>query len=231
MRFRPSRSAVFLSLACLATSVRAVAEDSPINLADLEAYRAALSAKPGDPGPTVGFRELWDRPEAHVGRTVSVEGRVARLFRQPKVGEFPPLVEAWVVSPSGDPFCLVFPQAGRHATPDLGASVRFSGTFLKRIKYQGGDSARLAPLIVGPEAPSTSPARTEVEGPGWSTPDWMMAVGAFLVVGLILARRHLFRPALPPRRDEPPPSFLDGDPSFDGDCVEEEEGNSDETRR
>jgi hypothetical protein len=211
------KGATILIIGCLATSFRAVAEDSPLSLADLEAYRIALSAKSDSAAPTVSFRELWDRPEEYVGRTVSVEGRVARMFRQPSFGEFPPLVEAWVVSPSGDPFCLVFPHLEGRPNPGVGTYIRFSGTFLKRIKYEGGDVARLAPLIVGPRAPETPTSPLEVWGNGWSSTDWMLAVGAALVAGLILAGRHFNRPIGDSRSHEPPPSFVDGKPEEEGD--------------
>lgn len=195
-----------------------LADDSPLGLPDLEAYRAALSARPDPSAPTVRFRDLWDRPEAYRGRSVSVDARVARLFRQPRVGEFPPLVEAWAVSPSGDPFCLVFPEPEGRPAPEVGAPVRFSGTFLRRIKYGGQeDVARLAPLVVGPEAPSSPEAASEVEGMSWSSVDWLMALAACLVVGLVLARRHLARPSTAQAAYGPPPEFVDGDPGADGD--------------
>ncbi len=183
-------------------------EGKPIGLIDLEAYRAALNAKPGGTAQLVDFHELWDRPEAHLGRAVAVSGRVARFFRQPKFGDFPPLIEAWVVSPSGDPFCLVYPQVEGVDGAGIGDAVRFSGTFLRQIRYRGGDVPRLAPLIVGPLAPD-APGPTSVRWT-WATADGMMAAAATLVVALFLARRHLAgtRPVL---SDEgPPPIFLDG---------------------
>ena len=165
--------------------------DDELNLADLTAYRAALSgkataddARSSDPSARVGFRELWQRSDAHRGRRVTVEGRVARIFRQGPVGSFPPLIQVWAYSPAGDPFCLVFPrptgpttpgpdpepraaspQVNRpaedaHPTPTaipvLGQTVQFTGTFLKMVRYAAGDGPRLAPLIVGdgPPAPA-----------------------------------------------------------------------------
>ena len=201
----------------LIASCRAPAEDSPLSLADLEAYRAALSAKPGGSAPLVRFRDLWDRPEAYAGRAVTVEGQVARLFRQPKLGDFPSLVEAWVVSPSGDPFCLVFPPLEGRPIPEVGVSVRFSGTFLKKIKYQVGDTARIVPLIVGPRAPSGPSTAPEDDERSWTSIDWMMGVGASLVVALVLARRHLARPAYPLPAYETPPEFVDGEPGSEFD--------------
>ena len=189
----------------------APADDTPLSLPDLETYRVALANRPTGPIAPVRFRDLWEHPEAYAGKLVKVEGRVARLFRQPRVGEFPPLVEAWVVSPSSDPFCLVFPQVEASKMPEIGASVRFSGTFLKRLKYEGGDSPRVAPLIVGPEPPSTSAGSSEVASRAWSPQDWMMGLGACAVVALVLARRHFARPSSPQLGHDPPPVFLDGE--------------------
>jgi hypothetical protein len=207
MREHASVNAAVLIFACLIAPVRAIGDDSPLGLADLEAYRLALATSQDVPAPAVRFRDLWDRPQDYAGRAVTVEGRVARLFRQPKVGKFPPLVEAWVVSEAGDPFCLVFPQA--QGQSEIGASVRFSGTFLKRIAYQGGDVARLAPLIVGPVAPSNLDLSPGAERTSWSSADWTMALGLALIAGLFLARRHLSRPLPAPRPLGPPPSFVD----------------------
>jgi hypothetical protein len=212
-----------LMLILLLGAVRASADDSSLTLADLEGYRQALSIKPDDSAPLVKFRDLWDRPEAYTGRVVKVEGRVARLFQQGRLGEFPPLVEAWVVSPSGDPFCLVFPSVDGQSPPEIGASVKFFGTFLKRIKYQGGDTARVAPLLVGPQAPTSSSTGSKTDGQSWSSTDWMLAVGAMMVFMMILARRHFDRPVEHSLTIDPPPAFIDGE-------QEEEEGHDENTR-
>ena len=160
--------------------------DDQLSLADLAEYRAALSgkptaddARPSDLPVNLGFRDLWERPEAYRGRRVTVRGRVARTFRQGPVGTFPPLLQVWTFSPAGDPFCLVFPQERDQNTPSLtvnskgsetrapkatipgpGRPVQFTGTFLKMIRYAAGDGARMAPLIVGdrPPGPATAPA-------------------------------------------------------------------------
>ncbi len=162
-------------------------QDDELNLADLTAYRAALSgkatadsARASDPPARAGFRDLWARSDAHRGRRVTVQGRVERIFRQGPVGSFPSLIQVWVYSPAGDPFCLVFPRpagpttpgsepehraasqavnrqaADAHVTPPaipgLGQTVEFTGTFLKMVRYTAGDGPRLAPLIVGDRA-------------------------------------------------------------------------------
>jgi hypothetical protein len=193
-----------------------------LNLADLAPYRAALDGKPAGPATSVTFRELWDHPEGYKGHRVRVEGRVERRFRQAAYGTFPPLVEAWAVNPAGDPFCLVFPDS-KETDAAPGASVRFEGVFLRQVRYQGGDTARLAPLIVGDRAPAVTAAAPK-PGPsglvsgrwawdGFSRLDWELGLAAAVVVALVLARQHLRRAPRRPLRleaeTEPPPEFID----------------------
>jgi hypothetical protein len=88
-----------------------------LTLADLAAYREAVSgtataadSRAGAPPVAVSFKDLWNRPELFRGHRVTVQGRIVRTFRQGSVGSFPALEEAWITSPSGDPFCIVFPR-------------------------------------------------------------------------------------------------------------------------
>jgi hypothetical protein len=196
---------------------RASAEDPALGLADLAAYRAALIDRAGasseEPVVEVGFRALWTHPQAYQGRRVQVRGRVVRRFRQGPIGTFPALAEVWAVAPSGDPFCLVFPEPEPKSAPEPTGVIRFVGTFLKQVRYQGGDGPRLAPLIVGPNPPALlEPATPQTPNPGPSI-SWTEAAVAMLAagfVGLVLARQHLRRPRRPPDPDvEPPPSFVD----------------------
>ena len=226
---RPSRIAFTALLILAIRAAAAIAEDSPLSLADLEAYRQALGGKTDPTAPLVRFRDLWDRPEAYVGRPVRVEGRVARLFRQSRIGEFPPLTEALITSKAGDPFCLVFPMAEGLPAPKVGSSVRFGGTFLKRLRYQSGDVARIAPLIVGPEAPSAVVyPGASLDGMSGSNADWVLGVGAASLVAIVLARKHLSRPPSSPSSLDPPPIFIDGEGGHSGENREVEEGAADE---
>ena len=158
---------------------------------------------PGRPIPrsSVGFRDLWKRPDAYRGRRVTVRGRLERTFRQGAVGSFPPLVEAWIFSTSGDPFCVVYPQAGAGSSTGTGPSgvsapgsstdahrgearpaspagpgpgrvVRFTGTFLKMVRYAAGDGDRLAPLIVGDRPPASPSPETAGESKARSGRGW-----------------------------------------------------------
>ncbi len=191
-------------------AARAVADDGAVSLADLDAYRSALAAEVDAPATPISFRDLWDHPEKYAGRPVRVEGKVARRFRQDRVGEFPALVEAWIVGPAGDPTCLVYPDEPGRQAAEVGAEVRFAGTFLRKIRYRGGDETRLAPLVVGP-APPTEISRT-VEDMRWpgSSIDWTVGLGGSALILLILLRRHLARPALRPAVIGPAPRFIDG---------------------
>ena len=210
------------------TSPLARGEDPAVSIADLAGYRAALGSKVNSTAATpVTFRELWDHPRAYQGRLVQVEGRVARLFRQASVGKFPPLAEAWITSPVGDPTCLIFPTDSGQATPTPGDRVRFVGTFLRRITYKGSDTDRVAPLVVGPRPPSVLDPASGASGEGGSIfgdtllGDWGIGLAATLGVLWVLLRRHLSRPSALDAPVGPPPTFLDGDDDDDEESVDE----------
>ena len=219
--------------------------DDQLSLADLVGYRAALSgkatadhARSGDPPSRVGFRDLWDRTDLYRGRRVTVRGRVARTFRQGAIGSFPPLLQSWIFSSAGDPFCVVSPLSvekselgsesltasviesergtenhqGPTKIPGPGQTVRFTGTFLKMVRYAAGDGDRLAPLIVGDRLPESAPADPNVSAEsrtakggkrpddwggsvvgrwGWSSSSWGLGLMVALVAAGLLARQHL----------------------------------------
>lgn len=215
----PIARAAFLSILLATLPAAAAAQDvgrdsdgdDQVGLADLAAYRAALSgrataddARPSSPPARVGFRDLWEHPESYRGRRVTVIGRLERSFRQGAVGSFPPLVESWIFTPSGDPMCIVYPrpedprQGGRGGRspvaaadplrrpdasagkPGPGRMVRFTGTFLKTVRYAAGDGERLAPLIVGdkqPEPRRSGDAANEPTGAATATGEILRAVG------------------------------------------------------
>jgi hypothetical protein len=235
-----------------------VADDSELNrrlnLADLAGYRAALAGNPagdhsrtGDPPTRVAFKDLWKHEESFLGRSVTIHGRVSRVFRQGPIGSFPPLAEYWITSPAGDPFCVVFPQAeskergdqaldlvveamaggmavrsierhrpaaGSASITDLGQMVRFTGTFLKMVRYEASDGGRLAPLVVGSQLPepfstnahadrssavespeTLSPGvNTRQKGAGSEIAYWTIGLLLGGLIAIILARRHLTAP-------------------------------------
>lgn len=207
---------VGLSLLCALASL-ASADDTGLTLTDIPAYRAALEHQPDGSAIPVTFRELWDNPKRYEGMRVRVEGHVARRFRQASFGTFPALAEVWINSPAGDPFCIVFPGAAEGAEGAVpGSNVRFEGTYLKRLRYRGADTDRLAPLIVGDRppavlspAPKPSEGNNALSGSSWTRLDWVIGLGAATVVLLVLARRHLTTPSRPKGVEEVPPEFLE----------------------
>jgi hypothetical protein len=226
------RALAALLLLAAAPAALARQDDAPLGLSDLAAEHEALAGKAdASPARPATFRQLWDRPDEFRGTRVRVAGRVVRLFRQDAVGSFPALVEAWIEQPPGDLLCLVFPAGDRDPGVAKGAAVAFTGVYLRRVRYQA-DGDRLAPLIVGPAAPSVErPAEDRGPKPGDSPiSDWPgpvailgLCIGLALISGLLawrsLAvsggrdRRRKGRSALPPG---PAPEFLEPE-ADDGD--------------
>jgi hypothetical protein len=194
LRFHCNAAVLTVFILVVGCCTWSLAEDSQtshqLTLADLAAYRAALSGRAtadsaagSDAPKPVNFKDLWSHPDAYRGDRVTIEGRVARIFRQGPVGSFPALAEVWIASPVGDPFCLVMPQDGSTGTlrandhgerrrlgsspiPELGQTIRFTGTFLKMVSYPAGDGARLAPLVVGQQPPTPTAKATSSVGAG-----------------------------------------------------------------
>lgn len=214
-----------IGLALLPVLLGLAEDDTPVSLADLPAYKAALEADPASPAVPVGFRDLWDRPDHYRGQRVRVEGTVRRRFRGPASGKLPARVEVWVQTASGDVLCLVSPEARGAAQPAVGTPIRFAGTFLRRVSYEGGDGTRLAPLIVGPTAPEPTGSSGPKPNRGSTRPlDWTLAAVVALGVLLILGRQYLGRPS-PQRMDRGTrPEFLDDRPGGDGDERRDGEG-------
>jgi hypothetical protein len=242
MRFPTARNWLLVHLVFAANPALLVAQAQPdgsdhgIGLADLPAELAALSGKSevsgqpnSQPPPVVAFRELWDHRNKWQGSRVQVEGTIARIFRQDAVGSFPPLAEAWLSEPEGNLLCILFPQSNAHtgslhtqseyAIPETGRVIKFTGTFLKTIRYAAGDEPRLAPLIVGdrPPVPTSSPPNAERNdvatalrsigtspetSPGWAKTNgswsfggWLLGLALGLVTAVILAWRHVRKPS------------------------------------
>ncbi|WZO97549.1 hypothetical protein EP7_004590 [Isosphaeraceae bacterium EP7] len=206
---KPRDGRLFVALTLL-IGTACLAEDGPLTLADIAGLHAAL--QPGaatDPPRTASFRDLWDHPESFLGKRVRVEGEVRRLFHQGAAGQLPALVEVWLTTGSGDPICLLSPEA----SPKIGSRVSFVGVYLKKIEYRATDVPRLAPLIVGPGVPEViAPSKVDVRPPPRPISlDWAVGGGAALVLILALMRNYQRRPP-PPRIDrDPPPVFIDGD--------------------
>ena len=242
------------------TSHQLSLEDLAGYRAALSGKPTADQARTSDPPVEAKFKDLWDRPTVFQGRRVTVQGRVMRVFRQGPVGSFPALAEVWMTSPAGDPFCVVCPQSeaidqapissdasggaplepsiahGRNGEISaLGRTVRFTGTFLKMVRYAGGDGARLAPLIVGDRLPvpvksksaegdssenasaiSQAIAGNGILGAAMRPAFWALGLAVLAAGAAILARWHMRTPvslsAGPGSSSsvtEPSPEFID----------------------
>jgi len=97
---------------------------------------------------------LWERPELYRGVPVHLLGTARRVLRfESKLSKTGWLHEAWIVSPDAPkyPYSCVFEEApeGLPLGADVSERVVFNGFFLKIMKYQAGDVARGAPVLVG----------------------------------------------------------------------------------
>jgi hypothetical protein len=186
---------------------------APLSLSDLPAYRAALAERADAPASAARFRDFWDDPSGHAGRCWKVRGRLARRFRQAAHGDLPALCESWLLDEAGNPLCVVHPsRAG--AEPELGDQVAFQGRFLRLIAYPGADTRRLAPLLVGPAPPVTTPVpATAPWRPDRGVAERWIALGlGAVVLGLLM---------LPMRRRRRARQGADPDPEFVGPEAEE----------
>jgi hypothetical protein len=203
---RESTSAVTCLAIVLLLPSEPRAEDGSLALEDLSRYQLALRASPTSVRGA-SFRDLWEDGDRYRDRSVRVAGRVERRFRQPAVGQLPALTETWIVDELGNPFCLVGPTNTKDEPPAR-SSVRFEGTFLKLVTYQGQDGPRRAPLIVGPSGPTLLPVTSPpIAIPEHGTIDWTVGVvvGGFVVSILLLL--HLRRPRPRPTAIGPAPEF------------------------
>jgi hypothetical protein len=201
-----------LSLALILAALTFQADDGArLSTDDLPAYHRALESS-DQPAEPAGFRDLWEHPDSYRDRRVRVEGELARRFAQPAFGAFPPLVESWIVTPGDNPICLVYPETV--TSIPIGRKIRFDGTFLRTIRYGGGDAPRLAPLVVGGEPPSIVPEESRADGSSVRLPSWVYWSAALIVVAslaLLLAWLHLQGPGPSRRIDHGPVEFEDGE--------------------
>ncbi len=204
----------------------------PLDLEDLAAYRLALEP-PDDPGSiaetpvAVRFRDLWDEPESYRGRMVTLEGRLVRRFRQNDLGTFPPLSELWLQTEEGNLFCAVYPSSeeGSSETPtdiELGDQIQVEGVYIKRLRYAAEDVPRVAPLIVGSQAPTVVRSTSEDQR-DWDRRDRLIrrlfeVVIAMILIALVAVSWLLRTPERPRNRHREPdtesrPEFLPHDAS------------------
>ena len=108
--------------------------------------------------------------------------------------------------------------------PKLGQTVRFTGTFLKMIRYAAGDGDRLAPLVVGDQPPvpvreaakanrASSFSVDNVVGRWTGSPiSWLVGLTLALLAAGVLARHQLRVPFRRSAAMSPAPKFHSAGP-------------------
>jgi len=150
---------------------------------------------------------LWERPEAYRGVPIHLQGAALRVLRfESKLSKTGWLYEAWIVTPDSRRFSYdcVFeePPEGFPLGAEVNERVVFNGYFLKLMKYQAGDVARGAPVLVGrigwDPRPSATPARESNQLLYWS----MTVLGLLFLVSLSRWVYQLLRYLSYPHRGE-----------------------------
>jgi hypothetical protein len=102
----------------------------------------------------IALTHLWERPELYRGVPVHLLGTAIRVLRfESKLSKTGWLYEAWIITPDARkfPYNCVFeePPEDFPVGTDVSERVVFNGFFLKVMKYQAGDVARGAPVLIG----------------------------------------------------------------------------------
>jgi len=150
-----------------------VTDRTPISLRDNAAYSVLLDRareKTANELAAASRRDLflphlWETPELYRGVPVHLLGAARQVLRYPsKLTPNGWLYEAWIFTREATrvPYVCVFEDApkGLPIGTNISERVVFNGYFLKVMKYQAGDVARGAPVLIGrigwspPEAPA-----------------------------------------------------------------------------
>jgi hypothetical protein len=148
----PDRSEVF----------ETVTDRTPMSFRDNAAYAYLLEKARGFTPAELArqsrrdilLTHLWERPESYRGVPVHLLGTARRVLRfESKLSKTGWLYEAWVIPDEARkfPYDCVFeePPEGFPLGSDVSERVVFNGFFLKVMKYQAGDVARGAPVLIG----------------------------------------------------------------------------------
>jgi hypothetical protein len=160
----------------------------------------------------ITLTHLWERPELYRGVPIHLLGSAVRVLRfESKLSKTGWLYEAWIVTPDARkfPYNCVFEEAplGFPIGTDVSERVVFNGYFFKIMKYQAGDVARGAPVLIGKlgwdPRPSSAPARDGNRTLFWS----LVALGAMFFLSLGRWIFQLFQFLSGPRESSVPRSY------------------------
>jgi hypothetical protein len=139
-----------------------VTDRTPLDFRDNSAYSLLLERARGRSPQELAslarrdivLTHLWQNPKLYRGVPVHLLGSALRVLRYPsKLSPQGWLYEAWIITPETTrlPYVCVFEDApkGFPIGPNVSERVVFNGYFLKIMKYQAGDTARGAPVLIG----------------------------------------------------------------------------------
>jgi hypothetical protein len=174
-----------------------VTDRTPVSFRDNAAYAYLLEkARKQTPAALakesrrdVALTHLWERPDLYRGVAVHLLGTLKRLIRyETKLSQSGWIYEASIFTPgSGSyPYQCVFeePPVGLPLGTEISERVVFNGYFLKIFKYQAGDVARGAPLLVGKLGWDPHPTEAPTP-PANNTLFWSLVIlGALFLISL-----------------------------------------------
>jgi hypothetical protein len=180
-----------------AVEFETVTDRTPVSFRDNAAYAYLLEkARKQTPGELargsrrdVALTHLWERPDLHRGVPVHLLGTLKRLIRyETKLSQSGWIYEASIFTPdSGSyPYQCVFedPPVGLPLDTEISERVVFNGYFFKIFKYQAGDVARGAPILVGKLGWDPHPTEAPTP-PANNTLFWSLVIlGALFLISL-----------------------------------------------
>ena len=139
-----------------------VKDKTALSFRDSAAYAKLLKQTEEETAAALGskarqdifYAQLWGEPAKYRGVPVHILGTTRRVLRyESSLSRTGWLYEAWVFSTDSqsNPIVCVFEDApeGLPIGSNLSERVVFNGYFLKLMRYEAGDVARAAPLLVG----------------------------------------------------------------------------------
>jgi hypothetical protein len=197
-----------------------VTDRTPMSFRDNAAYSLLLEkARERTPAELakesrrdIALTHLWERPELYRGVPLHLLGTAMRVVRfESKLSRTGWLYEAWIITPEARkyPYNCVFeePPEGFPVGTDISERVVFNGYFLKIMKYQAGDVARGAPVLVGKlgwdPRPTPAPAAESNRTLFWS----LVVLGAMFLLSLGRWIFQLFHFLSGPRSSTPTSSY------------------------
>lgn len=120
---------------------------------------AEAFVKSAEENKYIFFSHLWNAPQKHRGKVVTVRGQLVKLekldatLNAKKEGVLH-LYEGWVFGQTkgATPYCIQFVTLPKNLKPaeQMREEVVFHGYFIKKVKYRGGDGKdHVSPLLIG----------------------------------------------------------------------------------